>query len=58
LEFRSETKILKSGSSVKIGVPELNDSQKLLDLKRSYIQKTSTILMVLNEYPNDVNSEA
>gem|GEM_PF-5079828 len=58
MEFRSETKILKSGSSVKIGVPELNDSQKLLDLKRSYIQKTSTILMVLNEYPNDVNSEA
>lgn len=38
-------------------MPEFNEAQKLLDLKKSYIKNTTTIPMNLEEYPDDLNSE-
>lgn len=58
MEFQSKTYISKSGSSIKIRVPEITEAQKLVDLKRSYIKNTTTIPMNLDEYPIDLQNES
>jgi len=57
MEFQQKKYKLKSGSSIKIRVPKLDEAQKLADLKRSYIKNTTTIPLELEEYPNDLKHE-
>jgi len=57
MKFESKTCILKTGKPIKVRIAGLDDSQKLLDLKRSYIKNTKTIPMKLDEYPNDLKNE-
>ncbi len=57
MEFQSKTYRLKSGNSINVRLATLEDAQKLLDLKRNYIKNTTTIPMVLDEYPNDLKKE-
>ena len=58
MEFQPKIVTLKTGSSIKIRLPKLQDAQQLLDLKRNYIKNTTTIPLELDEYPNDVKSES
>lgn len=57
MEFQSKTFTLKKGSSVRIKIPTIEAAQKLVDLKRSYIKNTSSIPIMLDEYPNDIKNE-
>jgi len=55
--FQAKTYTLKSGNSIKIRVAELDDVQQLVDLKRDYIENTTTIPLNLDEYPIDLKKE-
>lgn len=57
MEFQPKTYILKTGKSIRVRVPELDDAQNLVNLKRSYIKNTTTIPMQLDEYPDDLKRE-
>jgi GNAT superfamily N-acetyltransferase len=57
MKFQPKTYILKTGIPIKVRVPEIEESKKLVDLKRSYIKNTSTIPLMLDEYPNDTENE-
>jgi len=57
MEFQPKTYLLKTGSSIRIRIAKLEDGQKLIDLKRSYLKNTTTIPMKLDEYPNDLKKE-
>lgn len=57
MKFKLNTYTLKTGHSIKIRIPALEESQKLIDLKRSYIKNTTTIPMKLDEYTNDAKDE-
>lgn len=57
MTFLSTTHILKSGTEVQIRVPEMDEAQRLLDLKRSYIRNTTTIPLYLDEYADDSGKE-
>ncbi|OUR90784.1 hypothetical protein A9Q87_12590 [Flavobacteriales bacterium 34_180_T64] len=58
MKFKTNSHILKSGSQINIRVPQIEDAQDLLDLKRAYIKNTSTLPLTLEEYPIDVKKEA
>lgn len=57
MKFETKTYKLKSGKIIKIRVPEIVEAQNLIDLKRSYIENTTTIPMILEEYSGDLKSE-
>ena len=57
MKFQPKTYKLKIGKSIKVRVPELDEVQRVIDLKRSYIENTKTIPLVLDEYPNNVENE-
>ena len=57
MKFQPKTHILKSGISISIRTPVKEEAQRLVRLKRSYIENTSTIPMNLEEYPDDPNNE-
>jgi len=58
MKLKPQSYILKSGDQINIRVPEVNEAQKLLDLKRGYIKNTKTLPLILEEYPDDVEKEA
>ena len=49
--------ILKTGRPVTIRKPLLSEALALVKLKRSYIKNTSTIPILLDEYPIDIEKE-
>lgn len=55
--FEPKEYTLKSGKTVTIKTPSLNDAAELVMLKRSYIRNTTTIPLTLEEYPEDVEKE-
>lgn len=57
MKFQPKTYVSKAGNSIRVRVSELDDAQKLMDLKRSYIKNTTTIPMNLEEYPIDLKNE-
>ena len=57
MKFQPKTYILKTGHSIKIRIPALEEAQRLIDLKRSYIKNTTTIPMNLDEYTNNEKNE-
>jgi len=48
---------LKNGKQVTIKRIEVKDARRLLDLKRSYIENTTTIPLTIDEYPMDTDRE-
>lgn len=58
MKFQRKKYTLKSGDQIVIRVPAKKEAQSLMDLKRAYIKNTSTIPMVLEEYPDDIVSES
>ena len=58
MKYKETIYSLKSGEQVTIRVPELSDTQAVLDLKRNYIKNTSTLPFTLEEYPNDLEKES
>ena len=58
MKFKTQFHTLKSGGQIKIRVPLIEEAQGLLDLKRAYINNTSTLPLTLDEYPIDVKKEA
>lgn len=58
LKFQRKNTILKSGHLITIRVPEQEEAQHLIDLKRSYIKGSSTIPLTLEEYPVDLKKES
>jgi len=58
MKFQPKTYKLKTGSSIKLRIPQLEEAQKLGNLKRSYIKNTTTIPLELEEYPNDIEHES
>ena len=58
MKFQHQTYKLKKGSKIKIRIAEKEDAQKLINLKRSYIKDTTTIPILLDEYPIDLEKES
>ncbi len=57
MKFKSKIATLKSGKQVQIRVAKVKDAPAILDLKRGYIHNTTTLPLVLDEYPNNVKQE-
>ena len=57
MKFQSKAYKLKTGKSIRVRMPELDEVQKLIDLKKSYLKNTKTIPLVLDEYPSSVKNE-
>lgn len=57
MEFQPKTYKLKTGASIRLRVPGIEDVQQLVDLKRSYLKDTKTIPLKLDEYPIDLKKE-
>lgn len=57
MKFQQKTHTLKSGISIRIRMPKLDDAHKLVELKRDYIKATTTIPLALDEYPLDLKKE-
>jgi len=49
--------VLKSGKEIQVRTLDLNEAAKLIELKRSYILGTTTIPLLLEEYPIDIPKE-
>jgi len=56
-KFQAKEVVLKNGVSIVIKAPSIEEAGKLIALKRDYIMNTTTIPMVLDEYPNDPEKE-
>ena len=48
---------LKSGQQILVRKPNPSEAASLINLKRSYIKNTSTIPILLDEYPIDIEKE-
>ena len=57
LNFQRKNFTLKSGNQITIRVPEKEEAQYLIDLKRAYLKNTSTIPLTLEEFPGDIEKE-
>ena len=57
MKYQPQTYTLKSGNSIRIRGINTGESQKLLDLKRSYIGDTRTIPLTMEEYPDNIEKE-
>ena len=58
MKFKPKTHTLKSGNSIQVRIPTLNDAQALVDLKRNYVSSTTTIPLNLDEYPINLKKES
>lgn len=57
MNMNSKIHQLKNGKSIFIRTPQLSEAEKLINLKRNYINGTTTIPLVLTEYPSSVDTE-
>ena len=57
MNFKAKTYKLKNEKSINIRTPLIGEALELINLKRSYIQNTTTIPMYLEEYPIDCEKE-
>ncbi|WP_020537442.1 GNAT family N-acetyltransferase [Lewinella cohaerens] len=57
MKFQSKVCTLKSGKQITVRVPEDKEAEGLMDLKRGYIENTSTLPWTLEEYPKDIRHE-
>ena len=57
IKFQPKTFKLKTGKSIRVRMPEFDEVQKLIDLKKSYLRNTKTIPLVLDEYLSSVKNE-
>jgi len=58
LKFKKTTYTIKSGELVSIRLAKIEDAQAILDLKRNYLENTSTLPLTLEEYPDDFDKES
>jgi len=49
---------IKSGEQVSIRSAKVEDAQSILDLKRNYLENTTTLPLTLDEYPDDFDKES
>ena len=57
MKFESKISVTKSKKQVKIRLAKIDDAQTIINLKRGYIENTTTLPFVLEEYPNDIIKE-
>ena len=57
LKFKSKISVTKSNKQVEIRLAKIDDAQAILNLKRGYIENTTTLPFALEEYPNDISKE-
>lgn len=58
MKFTPTQHTLKSGMDIIIRIPTMSEAQQLVDLKRSYIENTTTLPLTLDEYPDDPETES
>lgn len=58
MQFKPQTHTLKTRNSIIIRELETKEGQDLAKLKRSYINNTTSIPLLLEEYPNDPLKES
>ncbi|MEO1516895.1 MAG: GNAT family N-acetyltransferase [Bacteroidota bacterium] len=57
MDFPARTYKIKTGASVVIRVPKIEEAQSLIDLKLGYIKNATTIPMTVDEYPHELEKE-
>lgn len=57
MKFQAQSHRLKSQEPVCIRKAQISDARALLDLKKSYINGSTTIPLYLQEYPDDLQNE-
>jgi RimJ/RimL family protein N-acetyltransferase len=58
MKFEPKICTTKSDKQIKIRLAKVADAQAILNLKRGYIENTTTLPLTLDEYPNDIKKEA
>ncbi len=51
MKFETKTSVTKSNKPVEIRLAKIDDAQAILNLKRGYIENTTTLPFILDEYP-------
>ncbi|WP_430409637.1 N-acetyltransferase family protein [Kordia sp.] len=57
MKFEPKICTTKSDKKIEIRLAKITDAQAILNLKRGYIENTTTLPLTLDEYPNDINKE-
>ena len=58
MKFKTKHLYLKTSEQVLIRMPRSDEAQKLLELKRGYIEDSTSLPLTLEDYPFDIEGEA